>query len=120
MITGGFAGIQRQLRLSSKGNLIATDLKKKRSIEQHVSSEQLTDITGMLKKIDFSRIPEGRSKFLNSCADCFQYTLIVVIDGQEHRQRFNDVSLRDSEYAPLIALLSSLLNQALSSKNLDR
>lgn len=120
MIAGGFAGIQRQLRLSSNGKLIAADLKQKRSIEQHVSSWQLTDITSMLKKMDFSRIPEGRSKFSNNCADCFQHALTVVIDGQEHRRHFNDVSLRDSEYAPLIGLLSSLLNQALLNKNLDR
>lgn len=115
-VSGGIAGIERRLSLSGNGKIIATDPKNKRSIEQRASPEQLTKIRNILVKTDFSRMPETRSKLTNRCADCFQHRLTVNVEGQGHRLHFTDLSLRDSEYAPLIGLLASLLDQALNLK----
>lgn len=115
-VSGGIAGIERRLRLSGNGKIIATDPKNKRSIEQLASSEQLTNIRSILARTDFTRMPETRSKLTNRCADCFQHRLTVIVEGQVHKLHFTDVSLRDSVYAPLVGHLASLLDQALNLK----
>lgn len=119
-VSGGIAGIERRLKLSGNGKIIAIDQKNKRSIEQQASPEQLTNIRNILVKTDFSRMPETRSKFTSRCADCFQHRLSVIVEGQGHKVLFSDVSLRGSEYAPLIGLLASLLDQALLKRDLER
>jgi len=117
-ISGGFAGIRRQLKLSSDGRLLVTDLKQKKHIEQQASSEQLAEIANILAKIDFARSPETLPQFSNRCADCFQHVLTAVVRGQRYTLRFNDITLKDSECAPLTRLLLSMVNQALVKQGL--
>jgi hypothetical protein len=111
-LSGGLAGILRQLKLSSSGRLLASDLKKKIHIEQQVPAEQLSEIAGILRKIDLSRAPKTHRDLYQGCADCFQHELTVVADGQRHKLYVDDTTLEDPEYVPLIKLLSSLINQA--------
>jgi hypothetical protein len=119
-VSGGFAGVRRQMELSSDGKLIATDLKRGKSIERQASPEQLTQITSILAKIDFGGRKEARPRVLDRCADCFQHAVAVHINKQRHSLHFDDVSLRGSPYAALIGFLSSLLNQCLSNIGPDR
>jgi len=112
-VSGGFAGIRRHLKLSSDGRLSVTDLKQKKHIEQQASSEQLAEIANLLTKIDFSRAPGTRPLFSNRCADCFQHVLTTVVKGQRNTLAFDDITLKDSESAPLTRLLVSMINQAL-------
>ena len=119
-LSGGFAGIRRHLRLSSSGTLVATDLKKQVRIERQASSDQLAEIAGLLAKLDLPGMPERQRAFPNACADCFQHTLTVIVNGQEYRQHWNDLSLPDSPYAPLVGPLSSMLQQALLSREPGR
>ena len=111
-VSGGFAGIMRQLKLSSNGRLLAIDLKKKIHMEQQASAEQLAEVSDILHKIDLSRAQTKRPDLKNKCADCFQRELTVVTDGQRHRLNIDDTVLEDQEYVQLIKLLSSLMNQA--------
>jgi len=115
-VSGGFAGIRQQLNMSSDGRLIASDLKRKRRIEQQVSPEQLVKIADALSKIDFPRLQATGPKLSNHCADCFQYVLTVFIGDQHERLYFDDVSLKDPACTTLIGLLSSTLNRALIKK----
>lgn len=116
VLSGGFAGMHRQLSLNSSGVLIAADVRTKKSVEKQAAPEALADIAALLAKMDRSGMPDGRRPFANTCADCLQYGLTVVIDGQEYRQRFHELSLTDPVHAALVGLLSSLLQQALSYK----
>ena len=119
-VSGGFAGIQRKMNLSSDGKLIATDLKHKRTVEQQISEEQLTRITNMLTTINCQQVSDVRSKLSDRCADCFLHSLTLTIDDQQHTTSHNDISLRHSPYTSFIGLLSSLLDAALVNKNIER
>jgi hypothetical protein len=110
-VSGGFAGIRRQMELESTGKATATDLRQKRTVEQQATSEQMTKILNALSKIDFAETQSGLS---NNCRDCFEYTIIIFNDGQQYRLHFNDLSLRSSPCAELAGLLSNMMNQALA------
>jgi hypothetical protein len=111
--SGGFAGIRQRLQVSSSGTLTAADLNRNISIEQRASSDQLSGIAGMLEKMDAGGMTERAPAIRNVCRDCFQHALTVVIDGREYTQRLDDLSLPGSPAAPLIGVLSSLLQRTL-------
>jgi len=111
-VSGGFAGIMRQLKLSSNGRLLAIDLKKKIQMEQQISAEQLAEVSDILHKIDLSRATKSRPDLNKKCADCFQRELMVITEGQRHRLYIDDTVLEDQEYIRLMKLLSSLMDQA--------
>ena len=99
--------------MSADGRIIASDLKRKRRVEQQAPPEQLVKIAGALSKIDLSRLPATRPKLAKRCADCFQYALTVDNGDQRYKLYVDDITLEDPACAELIGLLSSLLNQAL-------
>ena len=111
-MSGGFAGIMRQLKLSSNGRLLASDLKKKIHMEQQAPAEQVAEISDLLHKIDLSRASRSRFDLYKKCADCFERELTVITEGQRHKLYIDDTALEDQEYVRLIKLLSSLMDQA--------
>jgi len=115
-VSGGFAGIRRQLEVSGNGRTIASDLKKKRRVEQQAPPEQLAKIADALSKIDPSRLSEMGPKLSSRCADCFQHALTVDNVDQHYKLRVDDKTLEDPACAELIGLLSSLLDQTLAKQ----
>ncbi len=113
-VSGGFAGIRRQMALESTGKATATDLKQKRTVKQEASREQMTKIANALSKIDFPETQKTQSGRSNNCRDCFEYTIIMVSDRLQYRLHFNDLSLHSSPCAKLAGLLSIMMNQALA------
>ena len=114
-ISGGFAGIRRQLTINSSGHLTATDQKLRKNIEQQISQKQLAEIVNILVQYNFSLRNDSISKLSNRCADCFVYTLNLTEDGSKGKITVNDLSLKDSKYIALINLLSTMLDQALKN-----
>lgn len=114
-ISGGFAGIRRQLTINSSGHLTAIDQKLKKNVEQQISQKQLAEIINTLEQINFSLMNDNTSKLSNRCADCFVYTLNLTADGSKGKITVNDLSLQDSKYIALIKLLSTMLDQALKN-----
>lgn len=112
-VSGGFAGIRRQLILSGNGRIIASDLKSKRRVEKQAPPEQLVKIADASSKVDFSRLSATGPKLSSRCADCFQHALTVVNVDQRYKPYIDDATLKDPALAELIGLLSSLMNQAL-------
>lgn len=115
-ISGGFAGIQRQLTLSSSGQLTAADKKFKKLTEQQISQEQLMEIGNILEQLDFSINEKNASRLGGKCADCFQYTLTLSVNDKKTTAILNDLTLQDSKYTQLIRFLSALMEQALKNK----
>lgn len=111
-ISGGFAGINRQLALSSSGLMTVTNEKIKKHIEYKASPEQLTEITNILEQLDFSANDKSPS-ILSKCADCFRYSLSIKKDDKKGGVVLDDISLQGSKYIQLIRLLSSLMDEAL-------
>lgn len=114
-VSGGLLGMRQQLEINSDTQkLIAVDEKRDKFVTRHASPEQITNLMMLLKNIKLSRASIDSSRLNNRCADCFQYRLTLSINEQKRTIRLNESQLRqNAEYANLINLLSSLLNQML-------
>lgn len=119
-VSGGLAGVQRQLIFSSGGALIAEDLRTGVRVEMQVQASRVAEIAELMQAVDRSRIQGTPSIPTNRCADCFQHGLTVTIDGRKWKQRLDDLTLSRSPSASLVARLSSLLQEALAGRNRDR
>ncbi len=112
-ISGGFAGIRRQLIINSSGHLTAKDQKLKKDVGQQISQKQLAEIINILEQLNYSLDMENASKLSGRCADCFIYTLSITADDRKEKITLNDLSLQGSKHSELIRLLSTMLDQAL-------
>lgn len=114
-VSGGIAGLRRQLTLNSDTQLIAIDEKRNKRITQQATQEQITNLTTLLKSLKIPAASVAPSRLNSHCADCFQYRLTLTLNDQQQTINLDDSQLQqDSKYAKLINLLSSILNQTLS------
>jgi hypothetical protein len=113
-VSGGFAGLRRQMELESTGKAIVTDLRQKRTVKQQATKEQMTKIANALSRIDFPEAQKTKSGRSSNCRDCFEYTIIMFSDGRPYRLHFDDESLRGSPCAGLAGLLSTMMDEALA------
>ncbi len=108
-LTGGFAGIDRQLELASTGELKVTDRRRGTQVITQASASELAQIASMvadLKSVDAVR---GAT-----CRDCVQYDLRIRLSGRSLLFSLNDVSLVGTPVAPLANVLTGVLNRELS------
>jgi hypothetical protein len=106
-VSGGLAGLERSLEITSGGQLIATDRRRALRVSARVPSRELADIAatvGMLMAVDARR--DSR------CADCLVYRLEINGDNKHRVLTFDDVTLRDTTLEPLVTGLTSLLTRA--------
>jgi len=111
-ISGGIAGIQKNLELASTGQLIVTDQKKNRRVEGIVPAEELVSISELVRVVVHIQ-PLGQPP---ACPDCFQYQLDVQMDEQHVSLQVNDLNLVESGLEPLISALTALQERALSGQ----
>ena len=108
-LTGGFAGIDRQLELSSTGELKVTDRRRGTQVITQASATELAQIASMvadLKSVDAVRE--------STCRDCVQYDLRIRLSGRSLLFNINDVSLVGTPVEPLAKVLTGVLNRELS------
>jgi hypothetical protein len=108
-LTGGFAGVDRQLELASTGELKVTDRKRGTHAITQASASELTQISSMvadLKSIDAVR--------RSTCRDCIQYDLTIRLSGRTLVFSVNDVSVVGTPLEPLTRVLTGALNRELS------
>ena len=108
-LTGGFAGMDRQLELASTGELKVTDRRRGTHAITQASASELAQIAAMvadLKSVDAVR--------RSTCRDCIQYDLTIRLNGRTLLFSVNDVSVVGTPVEPLTKLLSGALNRELS------
>jgi hypothetical protein len=108
--SGGFAGVQRSIEISSDGTIKAQDQRSGRSTTQDLSATQLQKLNELLSATAISTL----TPVPPACADCFIYDLEVVSSGQTLKIQVNDVSIRDSGVEALINFLGKLRDDALA------
>jgi hypothetical protein len=111
-VSGGFAGIHRQVTLSNTGELAATDHNTGANAAAQLSAADLGEVASLVSQIQLSDVPANN--ILQSCNDCFEYTLRMTIGGEQIEFVANDISLEDSPFAPLINKMNDLLQKALA------
>jgi hypothetical protein len=108
-LSGGFAGIDRELRLAHTGELTVTDRRRARTVTSRVPSDALSQVAALVAtrpSIDTVRDA--------SCQDCLTYDLEVQTSGPSFTTRLDEVSLAGTGLEDLLRTLVSLLNRALA------
>lgn len=109
--TGGFAGVQLVVHVSSAGELKAEDQRTGRSVTVGLPPGELHELGGQLEALTSqppARLPSG-------CADCFIYDLEVASATGTIRVQADDTTLAASGAQALIEHLRRLRDEALSS-----
>lgn len=102
--SGGFAGIHEEWRFYADGRLTADD-----GSTFTLSAEQLNGLQAAIAAADLAGLPE-RIGGRNTCADCFNYSLTVTVDGKAKTVSANDVTLAEMPaFAELLAVVEGLL-----------
>jgi hypothetical protein len=111
-VSGGFAGLDRALVISSNGDVSAEDRRKQVKASTKATASELKQISSSLDLIK-GAAPNGRS---SQCRDCLLYEIESEANGQRVRVQFDDTTLQKSGLADLTSLLSTLLSRTLSPK----
>ena len=109
-LTGGFAGLNRALSVSSDGRYTASDI----GLGQEVSGVLAANDLEAIRSVLVGACPMSVADRPPACADCFEYSIIGEWDGERFEALANDASLPESRLAPLVETLSSQLERALA------
>jgi hypothetical protein len=109
-LSGGFAGVRINVKLTSDGEAIVINDKVYKRVELNISEAD---------RKTFSRLVEGVTQEQATteppgCADCFQYELKVMSKELDFKATVNDMDLNKSGLKPLIDELMKLQKNALS------
>jgi len=107
-ITGGFAGVQKRIKISSTGEVSISDENNNLQAQEQLSKEEIDKLSKLVNEI------KGLPVMSNppTCADCFQYDLNVNVDGTQIQATVNDLNLQTSGIAPLVNELVNMLTNA--------
>jgi hypothetical protein len=109
-LSGGFAGLNREMELSSSGRLDVTDQKRNKQVTFQLTGEDIKKIQGLIATaVRFPQVNE-----LPACADCYLYGLSIQMTVMDFSASLNDINLSKSGLAPLINGLKDLQERALS------
>jgi len=109
-LSGGFAGIDRELQLASSGELTASDRKRNVRIRAKAPSADLMQIASLLA--DTKSAGSVRPK---DCSDCLQYIVEIQVE-QPLVWHLNDLNLEGSGLEGLVKALMTLMDRALSGQ----
>ena len=108
-VSGGFAGLDRQLTLTEPGDAVATDGRRNRQINRQVSGNELQEIDQLVKSVTALDAPTR-----TQCRDCLEYFIDVRMPGRQVTVRASDDGLADSNQALLARALTRVVNRLLS------
>lgn len=104
--SGGIAGLSQLVAISSNGSVIVQDLQKEEIHESTISPSEVKKIAAMLVQA----CPFEVKRSNNGCADCFEYTLKVFMDGRRYSWESNDINIPKT-LGPLIGYLGSYITK---------
>lgn len=111
LLTGGFAGVERSISLSSSGQATITDLEKNARTELQLPAEKMKELTSLL--IDAGKFEEY--PLSNDCVDCFNYAMVITLCDSTSRLTFDDVTIHQSGLKPFIFELMNIMFDAVES-----
>lgn len=107
-VSGGFAGFDRVLELTSAGAVVARDWRRAQQVNASLASGELQALDTAVRRARPSDVRAG------GCADCLEYQLAITLAGRAILIRTNDAGLSGTEASGLIAALAQLLNRSLA------
>jgi hypothetical protein len=110
-LSGGFAGLSRRLTVDSAGAGTFEDQRRPRTVNAVLSSGEITQLRQLLEGSSFFSQAASQTR---SCADCFNYELMVTSGSRSHTVRANNAGL-DQRLEPLVNWLTALLERQLTT-----
>ena len=107
--SGGIAGVLLTATVSSDGQLTAEDQRSHRSVTQTLPSQTLTKLNQLVSSTSVSATSTPQS----GCADCFIYDLEIQTEESNFQVHVDDVTMKNSGAADLIAFVIKLRDDAL-------
>ncbi len=108
--SGGFAGVQLHVEVSSDGRLTAEDQRSGKKLTNDLDAGQLAQLSELAQTVAAS---SPRSAPRSTCADCFLYDLQVTSGAQSVHVQADDTTLASSGAQELISLLQQLRDSTL-------
>ncbi len=109
-VSGGFAGLQRQLTIDNSGAFAASD-RRAGTIRGKLKTEQLTQLDELLGTLEGAITPQSRPSFPGGCADCLMSRLDVSFNGRHYSVTLRSGEVATPPYADLFAQLSMLMRE---------
>ena len=110
-LSGGFVGFDRELSLTSRGELKVSDRRRAVQAATQASANELAQIASMVAGL--KAVEAGRRSL---CNDCLQYDLSAQVNGRTVVSSLNDLSLPGNPVEPLVRLLTTMLNRELAAQ----
>lgn len=110
--SGGIAGVQLSVEVTSDGALTATNERSGRTIQQTLPADTLAQLRKLVAALPDSAVAPGPS----SCADCFVYTLVLSSPSRNAKISADDTTMSASGAQELISFLRSLRDAALATQ----
>jgi hypothetical protein len=108
-MSGGFAGVQREIDVSSTGEVSVADRRRGTQLKPELRQADLMTIASLVANAQTSQA--GR---MSACADCFEYHIDVRVGVRRIVADLNDGSLASSGLEQLVRMLVDILNRTLS------
>ena len=107
-LTGGLAGMDRQLELANTGELKVTDHRRGTQAIARASASELAQIASLVAELKSVEVARG------VCRDCIQYDFRISSSGRTLHFTTNDAGLAGTPLEPLANVLTGVLNRELS------
>jgi hypothetical protein len=111
-LSGGIAGLNRELLLRSDGQILAIDQKRNTRKEKKARPEQLAEARKLLESLQPLK---SSTKPDQNCADCFHSEMAITLGKKTYAIDSSSLGEEDTSYQNLNSFLSNLLNQTLTS-----
>lgn len=111
-LSGGFAGFNRTLTISSSGEIAAEDHGRGVKVAGQATAKDLALVNSSVAAIKAASAVRRNNK----CRDCLIYEFVLEDDGARFSANVDDTTLPDSGLGDVTAVLSTLLNRTLSTK----
>ncbi len=111
-LSGGIAGMMKQMTISQDGRLVAENLRSRIRVEKRLSTDQLRELHRLIEQAESAQGTAMGSP--SRCADCMQYRLTVT--GREGRPAVSEGGILEQQQSrspELIKFLIGVLNETI-------
>ena len=109
--TGGFAGVNKTVQVSSDGRLSAADKRSGHNVVGQLPPASMAELSPLYARaLSPAPTPQG-----SACADCFVYDVDIASQDASARIHLDDTTLADSPAEPLILYLIKARDTALAT-----
>ena len=111
-LSGGIAGMMKQMTISHDGRLVAENLKRRTRVEKRMSADQLRELHRLVEQAQSVQGTAMGSP--GRCADCMQYRL--TIREPESRASVSEsgaIEQRQSRSPELLKFLIAVMNETI-------